>query len=73
MPGFGGGLNYFAHAVRWGERVTALGDSKVELPPTDRTALELIREVTARKMRPVSHATPWPGGGGVAPGQSPGA
>ena len=25
MPGFGGGLTYCAHAVRWGERVTPLG------------------------------------------------
>jgi 3-oxoacyl-[acyl-carrier-protein] synthase-3 len=73
MPGFGGGLTYCAHAVRWGERVTPLRESNVELPPTDRTALELIREVTARKTRPVSHATPWPGHGGVAPGHTPGA
>jgi 3-oxoacyl-[acyl-carrier-protein] synthase-3 len=73
MPGFGGGLTYCAHAVRWGERVKPLRESSVELPPTDRTALELIREVTARKTRPVSHATPWPGRGGVAPGHTPGA
>lgn len=54
MPGFGGGLTYCAHAVRWGERVEPIRQSKAELPPNDRTALELIREVTGRKTRPVS-------------------
>jgi 3-oxoacyl-[acyl-carrier-protein] synthase-3 len=74
MPGFGGGLTYCAHAVRWGERVTPLRESDVELPPTDLTALDLIREVTARKTRPVNLATPaWAGHGGVAPGHEPGA
>jgi 3-oxoacyl-[acyl-carrier-protein] synthase-3 len=53
MPGFGGGLTYCAHAVRWGDRVEPLGESKVELPPNDRTALELIRDLTERKTRPV--------------------
>jgi len=72
MPGFGGGLTYCAHAVRWGDRVTPLRESKAELPPNDRTALELIREMTARKTRPTSLATPW-AGRGVAPGQAPGA
>ncbi len=56
MPGFGGGLTYCAHAVRWGERVEPIRQSKAELPPNDRTALELIREVTGRKTRP---ATDW--------------
>ncbi|MEJ1966214.1 MAG: ketoacyl-ACP synthase III [Gammaproteobacteria bacterium] len=57
MPGFGGGLTYCAHAVRWGERVKPLHESNVELPANDRTALELIRDVTARKTRPASVAT----------------
>ena len=39
MPGFGGGLTYCAHAVRWGDRVQPMRESKVELPPNDRTAL----------------------------------
>ena len=56
MPGFGGGLTYAAHAVRWGERVTPVRESKVELPPNDRTALELIRDVNVRKTRAVSLA-----------------
>jgi len=52
MPGFGGGLSFCAHAVRWGERTTARGASTAELPPNDRPALELIRECLARKSRP---------------------
>jgi 3-oxoacyl-[acyl-carrier-protein] synthase-3 len=72
MPGFGGGLTYCAHAVRWGDRVKPLRESKAELPPNDRTALELIRDMTTRKTRPVSVTTPWPGRG-TAPGQVPGA
>jgi 3-oxoacyl-[acyl-carrier-protein] synthase-3 len=60
MPGFGGGLSYCAHAVRWGERVTPLRESTVDLPPNDRTALQLVQDVTARKTRPVSPTTPWP-------------
>jgi 3-oxoacyl-[acyl-carrier-protein] synthase-3 len=52
MPGFGAGLTYCAHAVRWGERVTPLQSSSVELPPNDRTALELISDVTQRKLTP---------------------
>lgn len=56
MPGFGGGLTYCAHVVRWGERTKPIRSSSVELPPNDRTALELVRDVTERKTRPVSIA-----------------
>jgi 3-oxoacyl-[acyl-carrier-protein] synthase-3 len=54
MPGFGGGLSYCAHVVRWGERVTPLGTSDAELPANDRTALEIIRDVTTRKVQMAS-------------------
>jgi 3-oxoacyl-[acyl-carrier-protein] synthase-3 len=54
MPGFGGGLTYAAHAVRWGERVKPLRESAVELPPNDRTALELLAAVRERKLTPVA-------------------
>ena len=43
MPAFGAGLTWCAHLVRWGERVTPKGTSDVELPPCDKTAVELIR------------------------------
>lgn len=59
MPGFGGGLSFCAHAVRWGERTSALGSSAVDLPPNERSALELIRECLERKTRPAATAEPF--------------
>ena len=52
MPGFGGGLSYCAHLVRWGSRTTPLKSSSVELPPNERPALEIVRECLERKTRP---------------------
>ncbi len=52
MPGFGGGLSYCAHLVRWGKRTAPLRSSDVQLPPNDRPALDLIRECRERKTRP---------------------
>jgi 3-oxoacyl-[acyl-carrier-protein] synthase-3 len=43
MPAFGGGLTWCSHLVRWGERTTPLDVSAVELPPCERTALEMVR------------------------------
>ncbi len=54
MPGFGGGLTFCAHVVRWGDRVTPLASTNVELPPNDRTALQLIQDVLKRKKVRVS-------------------
>ncbi len=61
MPGFGGGLTYCAHLVRWGERTHPLGTAAVDLPPTDRSALQLIQDLQAAKTTPVARATasPW--------------
>ncbi len=50
MPGFGGGLTYCAHVVRWGDRTTPRGESNVDLPPNDRTALQIVRDVLSTKM-----------------------
>lgn len=47
MPGFGGGLTFGALLVRWGERVTPLGESSRTLPPFDGTALELVNAIRA--------------------------
>jgi 3-oxoacyl-[acyl-carrier-protein] synthase III len=52
LPGFGGGLSYCAHLVRWGERTTPRCASSVALPANERSALELVRECLARKLRP---------------------
>ena len=60
MPGFGGGLSFCAHAVRWGERTTPLGSSTAELPPNERTALELIKNCLARKTHPADVSAPDP-------------
>jgi 3-oxoacyl-[acyl-carrier-protein] synthase-3 len=49
MPGFGGGLTYCAHVLRWGQRTTPLGESDIQLPPTERTALQIVRDVMAVK------------------------
>lgn len=39
---FGGGLTWGAAALRWGARTTPLGISDAELPPNDKTAIELL-------------------------------
>ncbi|MBI4913237.1 MAG: ketoacyl-ACP synthase III [Acidobacteria bacterium] len=45
MPAFGGGLTWCAHLLRWGSRVAPLAASGRELPPCDRTALELVNAI----------------------------
>lgn len=57
MPGFGGGLTYCAHLVRWGERTAPVGTSSVELPPNGRTALQLIQDLQVQKTTPSPSAT----------------
>jgi 3-oxoacyl-[acyl-carrier-protein] synthase III len=47
MPSFGGGLTFTGHVVRWGERVKPLGTSDVELPPIDKTALQIVERYRA--------------------------
>jgi 3-oxoacyl-[acyl-carrier-protein] synthase III len=48
MPAFGGGLTYSAHVLRWGERVTPIHITEVDLPPCEKTGLELVREIMRR-------------------------
>jgi 3-oxoacyl-[acyl-carrier-protein] synthase-3 len=48
-PGFGAGLTWCAHVIRWGSRVTPLGTTDIELPPCDKTGLELVQDVIRRK------------------------
>lgn len=48
-PAFGGGLTWCAHVIRWGERVTPLGTTDIDLPPCDKSALELVQDVIRRK------------------------
>jgi 3-oxoacyl-[acyl-carrier-protein] synthase-3 len=56
LPGFGGGLSFCAHLVRWGERVTPLAASAAVLPANDKTALQLLAELHERKLRPAPAA-----------------
>ncbi len=44
LPAFGGGLTYSAHVIRWGERVTPIRYSDIELPTCDKSALEIVLE-----------------------------
>jgi 3-oxoacyl-[acyl-carrier-protein] synthase-3 len=48
-PGFGAGLTWCSHVIRWGSRVTPLGTADIELPPCDKTAVELVQDVIRRK------------------------
>ena len=43
LPAFGAGLTWCAHLVRWGDRVTPQAVADVELPPCDKTALEIVQ------------------------------
>jgi 3-oxoacyl-[acyl-carrier-protein] synthase-3 len=49
LTGFGAGLSWSAHVLRWGERVTPLGTSDAELPPPRQTALEMVQGYLAVK------------------------
>jgi 3-oxoacyl-[acyl-carrier-protein] synthase-3 len=49
LTGFGAGLTWSAHVLRWGERVTPLGTSDAELPPCTHSALEMVRGYMAAK------------------------
>jgi 3-oxoacyl-[acyl-carrier-protein] synthase-3 len=54
MPAFGGGLTFSAHVVRWGERVKPLQLSVAELPPCEKTALQIVRDLMAAKRGTIS-------------------
>jgi 3-oxoacyl-[acyl-carrier-protein] synthase-3 len=57
MPAFGGGLTYCSLLVRWGQRVTPLGESNRQLPECHHTALELVNRVRGTQdPHGVSHA-----------------
>jgi 3-oxoacyl-[acyl-carrier-protein] synthase-3 len=49
MPAFGGGLTWCSLLVRWGERVTPLGESALELPPPAHSALEMVNAIRAHQ------------------------
>jgi len=49
MPAFGAGLTVCAHLVRWGDRVTPLGESDAAMPPVKKNALEMVNDIRKRK------------------------
>ena len=49
MPGFGAGLTFGALLVRWGDRVTPLGESSRAFPPYEGTALDLVNTIRANQ------------------------
>jgi 3-oxoacyl-[acyl-carrier-protein] synthase-3 len=51
MPAFGAGLTVCAHLVRWGERVTPLGQSDASLGRAPKSALDMVNDLRARKTK----------------------
>src|SRR6202789_2588792 len=49
MPALGGGLTLSAHLIPCGRRMTPLQASDAELPPTNKTALDIVNEIRAQK------------------------
>jgi 3-oxoacyl-[acyl-carrier-protein] synthase III len=49
IPAFGGGMTWSAHIVLWSDRVLPIAKSEVELTPSDKTAMELVRSLRLRK------------------------
>jgi 3-oxoacyl-[acyl-carrier-protein] synthase III len=47
MPAFGGGLTYCSVLVKWGQRVTPIGESAATLIPCTETGLEIVQRVRA--------------------------
>jgi 3-oxoacyl-[acyl-carrier-protein] synthase-3 len=54
LPAFGAGLTWCAHLVRWGDRVKPVANVEAELPPVQRSALELVQELIARRANATS-------------------
>jgi 3-oxoacyl-[acyl-carrier-protein] synthase-3 len=44
LAAFGAGLTRGAGLLRWGQRVTPLGESDAQLPACERTALEILSD-----------------------------
>jgi len=49
LVAFGAGLTWGATVVRWGPRTEPLGTTDADLPPTDKTGLELLMELQEAK------------------------
>jgi 3-oxoacyl-[acyl-carrier-protein] synthase-3 len=49
IPAFGAGLTMSAHLIRWGDRVTPKGTTDIDLPPCEKTALQMVQEIMTIK------------------------
>jgi len=49
LPAFGAGLTWCAHLLQWGDRVTPMGTSDVQLPRCEKTALEMVQELIRKR------------------------
>jgi 3-oxoacyl-[acyl-carrier-protein] synthase III len=49
MPAFGAGLTLCSHYVEWGQRTTPKDVARIELPPCEKTALQMVNEIRATK------------------------
>jgi len=49
MPAFGGGLTWSAHLLKWGDRTEPVATADVDLPPCDKTGLQLVQEIISAK------------------------
>jgi 3-oxoacyl-[acyl-carrier-protein] synthase III len=49
IPAFGAGLTLSTHLIRWGERATPIATSDIELPPCEKSALEMVQDLMAIK------------------------
>ena len=49
LPAFGAGLTWCSHLIRWGSRTTPIATTDVDLPPCDKTALEMVQDIRRAK------------------------
>jgi 3-oxoacyl-[acyl-carrier-protein] synthase-3 len=59
LPTFGGGLTWAAHVLRFGQRTTPLTATAFDFPPCDKTGLELVNDIRARKEMYTLSAAPF--------------
>jgi 3-oxoacyl-[acyl-carrier-protein] synthase III len=49
MPAFGAGLTLCSHYMEWGARTTPKDGTTIDLPPCEKTALQMVNEIRACK------------------------
>lgn len=49
VPAFGAGLSWSAHLIRWGVRTEPLATTDIDLPPCEKTALQIVQEIMSAR------------------------